>query len=626
MKLSRNKIRKIRKQQHQSVRKWKNQHKSARRSTFRRSRRQSMTGIITRYPSKLNNVLNRTLKKYIPLPELAKIKENYKNMRRMRKKQKHYNMTGGVDPVAETGMSQKEMIEAVVAAAVGASVRSILTANENKTTTGDAKPIINNNNNQPADSIGATTTTAAITDTPQTASISNITPENAVASGEGNNAAEKGQAESKNTGKKVPFSLGPTVKGDISIRSETHVCQTQAEVYKLVEFLIQKGLPYYIQIDMEPGTKPTLSKNDTDLFDLRRILYGKFAKDINKISKDKRELYFGEKAVVGIANGDTLGNEYPDSLFIYTGEKGQIQEGSSDTAIKVQIMQKGINNRPSDTVLNSNRLYTLGGGDKAKSIDTVTLLQKLDSKNNIDTSEFRLQVAPLTEEEFKKDAENVASGGEQGKNVVDESNTYVVNLKVGCKITSVQTLKKSLEKARASLENEDDKSKTSAMDIFKMLNELLQNPEFAKNDGYDDFKEEVYGFSYNIHGSERRYGIGQMMTFFDDKKENLPPYVSKEFFKLMNSLGHGPGGVNGDCLAFDESGPSVYELSRIKKIEKDGKIVTETTATLDNAFNVSGFAKQLSKLGEIGKTDETEQDTSGKESVKKDETQSSNAE
>ena len=368
---------------------------------------------------------------------------------------------------------------------------------------------------------------------------------------------------------------------------------------------------------MDPGNKPTLSKNDTDLFDLRRILYGKFTKDIKKIPEKKRELYFVEKIVVGIANGDTLGNEYPDSLFIYTGEKGQIQKGSSDTAIKVQIMQKGINNRPSDTVLNSNRLYILGGGDKAKSIDTVTLLQKLDSKNRIDTSEFKLQVAPLTEEEFKKDAENVASGGELGKNVVDESNTYVVNLKVGCKITSVQTLKKSLEKARASLENEDDKNKTSAMDIFKMLNELLENSEFAKNDGYDDFKEQVYDFSYKISGSERKYGITHMMTFFNDKKEGLPLSLTKEFFKLMNLLGHGPGGVNGDCLAFEGPHISVWETRRIESEEEDGKIVTKITDKLDSTSNVSGFAKQLSKLGQIAseKDDETKENVASPDAL-----------
>ena len=612
MKLSRNKIQKIRKQQHQSVRKWKKQHKSARRSTFRRSRRQNMTGIITKYPSKLNNVLNRTLKKYIPLPELAQIKENYKNMRRMRRKQKHYNMTGGVEG-SETGMSQKEMMETVVAAAVGASVRAIL-ANENKssstTTTSETTPKpITNNNNQSTTSISEITASASVS-----------APSVAVAAGtdalgERENAVKEGQTEAestetKKTGKNVvPFSLGPEVKGDISIRSETHVCNTDAEVYKLVEFLIQKGLPYYIQIDMDPGNKPTLSKNDTDLFDLRRILYGKFAKDIKKIREEKRKLYFEEKAVVGIANGDTLGNEYPDSLFIYTGEKGQIQEGSSDTTIKVQILQKG-NNQPSDTVPNSNRLYKLGGKDKAASIDTVALLQKLDSKNNIDTSEFRLQVAPLTDDEFKKDAENVASGNdknEQGKNVADESNTYVVNLKVGCKITSVQTLRKSLERVRASLENDEDTSKTNAMDTIKMLNELLKNPEFAKNDGYDDFKEQVYGFSYKIRGSERKYGFTQMQTFLNDKKDDLPSKLYKEFSRLMKLLGHGSGGVNGDCLAFEGPDISVWETRRLESEEKDGKIVTKITDKLDSASNVSGFAKQLSKLGQVNT--ENEDDT-----------------
>jgi hypothetical protein len=603
MKLSRNKIQKIRKQQHQSVRKWKKHHKSARRSTFRQSRRQNMTGIITKYPSKLNNVLNRTLKKYIPLPELAQIKENYKKIRRMRRKQKHYKMTGGVG--SETGMSQKEMMETVVAAAVGASVRAIL-ANENKSSTSDTtpKPITtnnNNNNNKPTTSSSETAASA-----PGPSGIDGLGTD---APGESHNAVKEGQAEStetKKTGKNAPFSLRPEVKGDISLRSETHVCQTEAEVYKLVEFLIQKGLPYYIQIDMDPGNKPTLSKNDTDLFDLRRILYGKFAKDIKNIREEKRKLYFEEKAVVGIANGDTLGNEYPDSLFIYTGEKGQIQKGSSDTAIKVQIIQKD-NNRPSNTVLNSNRLYKLGGKDTAASIDTVALLQKLESKNNIDTSELRLQVAPLTEDEFKKDAEKVASGSEQGKNVTDESNMYVVNLKVGCKITSVQTLRKSLERVRASLENDEDTSKTNAMDTIKMLNELLQDPEFMKNEGYDDFKEQVYGFSYKIRGSERKYGFTQMQTFFNDKKDDLPSNLSKEFFKLLNWLGHGSGGVNGDCLAFEGPHISVWEMRRLESEEKDGKIVTKITDKLDSASNVSGFAKQLSKLGQINT--ENEDDT-----------------
>jgi hypothetical protein len=212
----------------------------------------------------------------------------------------------------------------------------------------------------------------------------------------------------------------------------------------------------------------------------------------------------------------------------------------------------------------------------------------------------------MTPEELNKDAENVAAGNDNPdvKVVIDESNTYVVNLDVGCNITSIQTLKKSLERARASLENEKDTSKQSAMDILKMLNALMQNPEFVKNAGYADFKDMIYGFSYKIRGSERKFGFAQMQTFFDDKKDIIPPSLSKEFLKLMKLLGHGPNGSNGECERFDGTSQSVWELSRIQTFEEDGKIVTKKTDTLDSASNVSGFAKQLSKLGQ-GSVDTT---------------------
>ena len=155
------------------------------------------------------------------------------------------------------------------------------------------------------------------------------------------------------------------------------------------------------------------------------------------------------------------------------------------------------------------------------------------------------------------------------------------------------------------------------MDIFKMLNELLENSEFAKNDGYDDFKEQVYDFSYKISGSERKYGITHMMTFFNDKKEGLPLSLTKEFFKLMNLLGHGPGGVNGDCLAFEGPHISVWETRRIESEEEDGKIVTKITDKLDSTSNVSGFAKQLSKLGQIAseKDDETKENVASPDAL-----------
>jgi hypothetical protein len=222
----------------------------------------------------------------------------------------------------------------------------------------------------------------------------------------------------------------------------------------------------------------------------------------------------------------------------------------------------------------------------------------------------------MTPDELNKDAQNIAAGNNNPdvKVVVDESNTYVVNLEVGelgCKITSVQTLKKSLERARASLENEKDQTKTSAMEILKMLNALMENPEFMKNDGYADFKEMVYGFSYKIRGSERKYSFTQMQTFLDDNKESLPPGLAREFLKLMKLLGHGPNGANGECERFDGASQSVWELSRIQTFEEDGKIVTKKTDTLDSASNVKGFAKQFSNLGQAAteKENETKENT-----------------
>ena len=622
MKLSRNKIRKIRKQQHQSVRRWKKPHRSARRSTFRQSRRQNMTGVMTKYPSKLNSLVNRTLKKYIPLPELNQIKEKFKKMRRMRRK--HYKMTGGADiddatntaattaataaataPPEETqnnsyAYSQDNMnaiLQTVVTAAVTAALKAKSPANNTQPNADEGSSFA-----LPAGAAEPTKELAGQTTNKEGAA---PTKEDAAA---GNNTVA---GTTTKDGKTPPFLIGPQVKGDISIGIEAYECKNNNDVWKLVQFLIQKGLPYYIQIELKSGDKP-LNKNDTNIFDLRRILYGKFTQDINQISEYKRKLYIEANETVGIANGDTFGVEQL-GLYIYTGERGQILKDSTDTSIKALILQDDKNAAP--TILpDSKRLYKIKGKDadvKPASIDTVAFLQKLDSKNRIDTSEFRLQIAPMTPEELNKDAENVAAGNNNPdvKVVVDESNTYVVNLEVGdvgCKITSIQTLKKSLERARASLENDNDTSKTSAMDVFKMLNALLQNPEFAKNDGYADFKDMVYGFSYKIRGSERKYGFAQMRTYFDDKKDSLSIGLSKEFLKLMKLLGHGPNGSNGECERFDGTSHSVWELSRLQSYEEDGKIVTKKTDTLDSASNVSGFAKQLTKLGQVATEAENE--------------------
>ena len=607
MKLSRNKIRKIRKQQHQSVRKWKKQHRSsARRTTFRQSRRQNMTGILTKYPSKLNSVINRTLKKYIPRAELAQLKDNYRKMRRNNRKRKQYVMTGGVEPAdavqvepqvppapktMDSSLSQanNNMIDAIVKAAVISAIQSVTAINDKNPDKNTTKTNTDNNAAaatpaNPANPANPATDTTAATDT------TNETPDNKKATAD----------NASSSSKKQPFSIGPEVKGDISIGTEIHECKDSREVWKLVEFLIRKGLPYYIQIESKSGDK-MLNKNDTSIFDLRRILYGKYTQDIKKIPENKRQLYIEAKEIVGIATGETIGTEQL-GVFIYTGEKGQVLKESKDTSIQVRIIQEDKNAAP--TILtDSKRLYKIKGKDtdvKPASIDTVARLQKLDSTNKIDTSEFRLQIAPMTQEELTKDAQNVAAGNDNPdvKVVVDESNTYVMNVDVGCKITSVQTLKKSLERARATLENEKDKSKMAALEVFQKLSALLQNPEFSKNDGYADFKESVYNFSYKIRGSERKYGFTQLETFFKDKKDEVPPKLIREFMKVLNLLGHGPAGANGDCLRFEGISPSRYELSRIQKFEEDGKIVTKKTETLDNPSNMGGFMKQFSKLGQ----------------------------
>lgn len=572
MKLSRNKIRKIRKQQHQSVRKWKKPYKSSgRRTTFRQSRRQNLIGI---YSPKVNNVMNRTLKKYISSSKLDEAKALYKRMRRQRRKQK--NMKGGK-------MTPEQITTIAANAAVVAALAVLNKSRENDPS--NMKP--------PEASVDALPSSSSSTaSTASTATPATDTSESTIS-----------EPKKSPTTSAAPFSLGPEIKGDISIGTETFECKTEKEIYHLVQFLIEKGLPYYIKIELKSGDKP-LNKNDTNIFDLRRILYGKYTQNIKRIPEEKRQLYLEAKDTVGVANGSLLGDDQ-SGFFIYTGEKGQILKGSTDSTIKIRLLQDDPNAAPIPALTDSTRLYKLQGqipDVKPASIDSMSRLTKLDKNNKIDTTEFRLQVAPMTEYELNKDAQNIAAGNNndpEAKIVIDESNTYVVNLAVGCKVTSIQTLKKSLEKARISLENDKDSSKKSALDIFKMLNALLQNPEFAKSDGYGEFKDSVFGFSYKISDSERLYGFTQMQTFFGDDKDNIPKHVIKEFFKLMNLLGHGPGGANGDCLRFDGTSQSIYELSRIQTFEEDGKIVTKKTETLDSPSKLTGFMKQLSKLGEV---------------------------
>jgi hypothetical protein len=495
---------------------------------------------------------------------MAQIKENYRKMRRKHRKQKHYKMTGGA-------IEGEEPTFLPLSATAPPPDESTATAPPPDKSTAAAAVAVAVAAAAAAAAAAATATAAA----PAAATQSSVA------------------ASAKNANNP----LGLSIKGDITIRTESHECKNANEVWKLVEFLIQKGIPYYIQIEPKTGDKP-MNKNDTNIFDLRRILYGNFTSNTELLGGNKQGLYLKAKDIVGIANGDTLGVEQAGQ-FIYTGERCQILANSTDSEIQVKLLQE---DAQTSTLPDSKRLYKITGKDanvKPASIDTMATLQKLDGENKIDTTEFRLQVAPMTQEELNKDAENIAAGNDNPdvKTVTDESNTYVVNLDVGCKITSIQTLKKSLERARKSLENKNDTSKTAAMGIFKTLSDLLQNPEFMKTDGFSDFKDSVYDFSYKIRGSERKYGMAQLQTFFDDKGDSLSSSLTKEFVKLMKLLGHGPNGSNGECERFDGTPQSSYELSRRKTLEKDGKIVTEITNTLLSETTVAGFGKQLTKIG-----------------------------
>jgi hypothetical protein len=406
------------------------------------------------------------------------------------------------------------------------------------------------------------------------------------------------------------FSLGPDIPGDISIHSETHELKDLKLTWKLLQFLVKSCIPYYIQLELKDKL---LNKHDTDIFDLRRILYGKYVtQEILKKAGDKQKLYFKPGSEIGIADGDSISGDNNTDVFIFTGEKVSFDPKSKENAIKLITAPKTPNEK-SFVVTDSKRLYQLSG-DGPSSIDSMEDVGILGG-NSIDISEFRLQVAPLSEADLKSAVATASSSDgdkkKRKKTVTDDTNSYVVNLSMGCKVTSIQTLRKSLEVARVSLEDEDDVSKNDAMDIIKMINELLENPEFAKNDGFAEFKEKVFGFSYKIPGSERKYGIAQMMTFFDQEKDNLPPDLAKAFFMMLTLLGHGPAGENGACLAFDR--PQSLEVIEYTKTLANGDIVT--TKKLGSKMNLEGLGSEIDKLNA---SNEPKEEGEKKEGEKKD--------
>ena len=587
MKLTRNKIRKIRKQQHQSVRKWKKARNSIRRkvATFRRSPLELIP--------KRKNVFNKTLKKYIPLPVLEYLKEKYLNMRKMRRKQRRERLMiggAGADEAADA---------AATATAIAAVAMSEAEAEANAAVNNGPGPTYG-----PADAL---TADAPAVDDPAKATATDDKTSSTSASPTAAPGDDK---------KKTTLNLGPDVPGDISIRSISYELKNANETYHLVNFLLDNGLPYYIQMELKTGTP--FSKNDTDIFDLRRILYGKFMPkaEYDKIpSETSKEIYFTEDKplIIGIADGDTMQNEYPNDVFIFTKEKGELDKESKKNAIKIKIgtgTGPGPNTPKSEIVVtDSKRLYTLNGESPA-SIDNKDDLLKLRG-NPIDTSEFRVQVAPLSDADFKSAVATSSGDGDKKKKkvIADDTNSYVVNLSVGCKVTSIQTLRKSLEAVRASLEDKDDVIKTTALDIFKLLTSILEDPEMAKNEGFDDFKESIFGFTYKIPGTERKYGFAQMISFFEQEKGETPKTLEEEFFKLLTLLGHGPAGENGACLSFGR--PTNVEIDKYVTTLMNGDVIT--TEKLGSPTNMDQLGIQLNKLNPSSSEEEDAKKSGGPE-------------
>ena len=612
MKLTRNKIRKIRKQQHQSVRKWKKARKSPRRRavTFRRSRApmaemvnssSSSSVSSSELPLKLKNIFNKTLKRYIPLPVLHYLKDKYDNMKRMRRKQRRAKMIGGgkddVVVAAAAAAAAAASAASASAASAAAAKSTILTDNNTDNATVNAIATDNDKNKETAndttdndkDATDKNKETAKdTTDNDKDKETAKDTAKDTTDNDKDATATDGAKKNSNNLGRDIP--------GDISIHSETFVLEKNEDAQKLLTFLVNNGLPYYIQLELKDDGKK-FNKHDTDIFDLRRILCGKFAtekdfKTEGKIDDNKLDLYFKAPDQIGIADGDTMGNEYPDDVFIYTGEKGMVDRGSTDKSIKIAITG---NENNLITVVDSRRLYKLLE-DGPKTIDNFEMVLAFGEK--VDPSEFRLQVAPISDDDFKKAAAIEASSDgakKKGKKVVvDDTNSYVVNLSAGCKVTSIQTLRKTLEIVRVNLEEDDeDISKTKAMGVFKMLLEILNNPELAKNEGFDDFIKSVGDFTYKIPGLERRYGFTQLAIFFTQKKDDVPPDLVKIFGQLLTLLGKGPMGENGACAAFDTPGlPLKFET--LVTPMADGKVKEVTRLTnKGNITSIEGILEGL---------------------------------
>jgi len=627
MKLTRNKIRKIHRQQNQSVRKWKKiQHrkKAKRYNTFRRSSSVSspsksklgfVDGFANKAPllwpkpdsehssssPKLNHVLNKTLKHYIPSPVMMYLKQKYKDIMRAKRDAKKMKGGGLLRNIASKGAAAAT---AAVAAAAAAAAEIIL-SKKSKEPEEPEEPA--------ADAAAATPEEPAATpEEPAADAADAATPEEA-SGGEtsGDDAKSKNAPVSK-----AKFNLGPEITGDISIHAVSFTLKS-SEAYHFIDFLITSGKPYYIQIKPKVGDKTLLNISDTDIFELRRILYGNFAtkqkyevKDgADKIPDDKLALYFKSPDVVGIAGGDSISIDGNGNIMIYTGETAQVMSESTDKIIKLEVQ----GNKKQVTVTDSKRLYKLGGNGQAPAtIKTVEMRQTFG--NNITEDEFRAQISPVTELTLK--SASGAKSDDKEEVFSDESNTYIVNFSDGSEVTAIQTLRKALEVARKNLVDEENDDKSAALGIMTLLYGILSNPEFVKSGGYDDFKESVFNFSYKIPGMENKYGFAQMKTFFEENGDDISPGLVKEFWKVMTLLGHGPGGENSACLAFDKPGLSVKVMTTLTPMV-DG--TTKQTSEIFNDGTVPTIATLLEKGLGAANAEEEKEDKDKKKDGEEDE-------
>ena len=180
-----------------------------------------------------------------------------------------------------------------------------------------------------------------------------------------------------------------------------------------------------------------------------------------------------------------------------------------------------------------------------------------------------------------------------------------MNFSDGSEVTAIQTLRKALEVARKNLNTDGNAERNRvALGVFTMLRGLLENKEFIGSEGYDDFKESVYNYSYKIPGQESKYGFVQLKTYFDENRDKLDKDTVKEFFNVLTLLGKGVGGENAACNALNHESSSLIETRLI--FSEDGT-TKQITKILDKG-TLPDFIKTLEK-GMNGSKDKNEEES-----------------